>query len=589
VDEEAEQLIRSRLLAAFPDWGYRGEETGSTGVNPPPQYLWLVDPNDGTASYLQGYRGSAVSIALLRDRQPVLGVVFAPCAPDDDGDLITWAEGCGPMLRNGEPVVRDPWPEQLGPYDIVLVSQDADRSPEANLHAVAPARYRAQTSIAYRLALAAVGEASLGTSLKGAGDWDYAGGQALLRATGADLFHQDGKVAGYSPYGQSVGRACFGGAPALIPGLLDRPWSLVLQWGTRDPHIPSNLRQARLPPGGAIPDAALLRRAQGCLLGQLVGDALGSLVEFGSPEEIARRYPNGVRELEDGGVWNTIAGQPTDDSELALVLARSLSSSGMYDPEVAARAYAYWYQSQPFDVGSTIGQALRAIPALSSLPWGTRENGAAEHAVAAANRGSQANGSLMRISPLGIWGHDLDPDTLADGARADSRLTHPHPVCREACAAFVLAIAYAVATGAGPAETHAYALDWARRRSGSEEVVAALEAAERGKPADFMHQSGWVLTALQNAFYQLLHAERFEAGLVDTVMSGGDTDTNAAIAGALLGAVHGRAAIPSRWRRLVLSCRPMAGLPSIHRPRPEPFWPVDALELAERLLMARRA
>jgi hypothetical protein len=61
----------------------------------------------------------------------------------------------------------------------------------------------------------------------------------------------------------------------------------------------------------------LVKLAQGCLLGQLAGDALGSLVEFRAPQDIRREYPNGIRELADGGTWNTIAGQPTDDSELS--------------------------------------------------------------------------------------------------------------------------------------------------------------------------------------------------------------------------------------------------------------------------------
>ena len=52
-------------------------------------------------------------------------------------------------------------------------------------------------------------------------------------------------------------------------------------------------------------------RAQGCLLGQLAGDSLGSLVEFEDASTIQRLYPNGVRELADGGVWDTLAGQPT--------------------------------------------------------------------------------------------------------------------------------------------------------------------------------------------------------------------------------------------------------------------------------------
>lgn len=71
-------------------------------------------------------------------------------------------------------------------------------------------------------------------------------------------------------------------------------------------------------------DPDTLLRAQGCLLGQLAGDALGGLVEFQSPQEIRRRHPNRVRELADGGTWGTLAGQPTDDSEISRVITSSL-------------------------------------------------------------------------------------------------------------------------------------------------------------------------------------------------------------------------------------------------------------------------
>lgn len=80
-------------------------------------------------------------------------------------------------------------------------------------------------------------------------------------------------------------------------------------------------------------DAETLSRAQGCLLGQLAGDSLGSLVEFQSPQEIRQKHPHGVRELVDGGTWGTIAGQPTDDSEMALMLARMLIKQRRYDAE----------------------------------------------------------------------------------------------------------------------------------------------------------------------------------------------------------------------------------------------------------------
>jgi hypothetical protein len=89
---------------------------------------------------------------------------------------------------------------------------------------------------------------------------------------------------------------------------------------------------------------------------------------------------------------------------------------------------------------------------------------------------------------------------------------------------------------------------------------------------------------LGNAFYQLLYGENFQDGVVTTVRCGGDTDTNAAICAALLGAVHGRDAIPIQWQRMVLTCRPMPGHSAVNQPRPALYWPTDALILAERLV-----
>ena len=101
-------------------------------------------------------------------------------------------------------------------------------------------------------------------------------------------------------------------------------------------------------------DAALLRdRARGCLLGQFIGDSLGSLVEFETPEQIAERYPDGVRDLADGGTWNLIAGQPTDDSQMAMMLIRSLQRCGTFDADDVLRGYVHWYSTGPFDIGGT--------------------------------------------------------------------------------------------------------------------------------------------------------------------------------------------------------------------------------------------
>jgi ADP-ribosylglycohydrolase/fructose-1,6-bisphosphatase/inositol monophosphatase family enzyme len=519
--------------------------------------VWLVDPNDGTRDYLKGRRGSAVSIGLVADHRTVLGVVFAFAYPDDRGDLFAWAEGAGPVRRNGR-TVESRVPDSLGRLDVVLVSSKGDRNPAGNLRCADPARYRAVPSIAHRLALVAAGEAAAVVSLFAPGAWDYAAGQALLRPAGGVLVDESGVEVAYTDDGESRTLRAYAGSPAVARELAGRPWERVGAQGRTESR-----RLARLKRGETIRVPELLSRAQGCLLGQVAGDSLGSLVEFQAAEVVAARYPDGPRLLEDGGQWDTLAGQPTDDSEMALALARSILEAGRYEPGAALEAYRQWLLSGPFDVGGTTRAALQGHP------WPE----------------SQANGSLMRASPLAVFGHGSSPERLAALARADSALTHPHPVCGDAVAAFAIAVRLALA-GEGAERAYEAALGWTRSAA-APSVTEALEAARSSPPVCDSGSQGFVLLTLQNAFYELLHAPSLEDGVVATVRRGGDTDTNAAVAGALLGAVHGREAVPDQWREMVLSCRAHA-LRARH-PRPMVYWPVDVPELAERLLVAGRA
>ncbi|MCI0458804.1 MAG: ADP-ribosylglycohydrolase family protein [Gemmataceae bacterium] len=576
IDTEAEQLIRQKLLAAFP-WGYLGEETGSAEGSDR-SHRWLVDPNDGTSAYLKGWRGSSVSIALLRDSVPVLGVVYALAYPDGSGDLIAWAEGCGPITRNGQPMQVSLAERRLDRGAVVFVSQDADDNPPANIECVGPARYIALPSVAYRLARVAVGDGVAGVSLGAPVAWDYAAGHALLRGSGGTLLDKDGNEVTYGADGQSAARYCFGGAPEAVRELYQRPWHQVFA-PVDEPQPPFCLvRPVR---GRIVSDDGILARAQGCLLGQFAGDSLGGLVEFRSGERIAMQYPDGCRHLKDGGTWNNLAGQLTDDSELALMLARTLVHRGTYDPAQVLDAYVHWVNDPgTFDVGMTTARAL------GSAGGADDPQERVQRALMAGSRESQANGSLMRISPLGIFGVGRVEQAVG-WARSDSQLTHPHPVCQDACAVFVAASAHTIERGGTPEDCYAAALAEASKEGVQPTVLTAIEQARWGPPGEYSHQMGWVLIALQNAFYQLLHAPNLEEGLVDTVMRGGDTDTNGAIAGALLGAVHGRQAVPSRWLHALLSCRPMRDTPTAH-PRSVEFWPVDVLQLAEVLLCAGR-
>lgn len=305
-----------------------------------------------------------------------------------------------------------------------------------------------------------------------------------------------------------------------------------------------------------------LDRARGCLIGLIAGDSLGSLVEFQSPEDIRYLHPEGVRDLRDGGTFDTLAGQPTDDSEMALALARTLIARGTYDAEAANRAYREWLDSEPFDCGLTIRDGLLGNP----------------------RRESQANGALMRIGPLGIFGSRHRLDAVARWAREDAGLTHPHRICLDANALFAMALAHAIDRGPTPRELYERIVTWANEEEVCPPVRACVAEAAAGPPEDCMTHMGWVLIALRNALWQLRHAPSLEEGVIDSVMRGGDTDTNAAICGALLGAVHGVEAVPARWTGAILRCRPEAGRPGVERPRPKAYWPVDALDLAAQLL-----
>jgi ADP-ribosylglycohydrolase len=310
-------------------------------------------------------------------------------------------------------------------------------------------------------------------------------------------------------------------------------------------------------------------RARGALWGQAVGDALGTTVEFRDEASIAAgglgAWP---AELVGEGPFGLLPGQVTDDTELALALGRSLVQRGAWDVEDIAESYVRWRHSEPFDVGGATHHAFGfAIPLGASVAATVRGR---------ASRETQANGSLMRSSPLAVFGAGMARDELAAIARDDSGLSHPHEVPRWACAVFVTTLADAIETGADGKVLFERALEFAR----GSPVEDTLRQARTGLPASDGANMGWVRIALQHAFFHLWSATGFEAALVATVSKGGDTDTNAAITGALLGGVLGADAIPARWRDAVRDCLPR---------RPPEYRCHDLDELASALLSARGA
>jgi len=302
--------------------------------------------------------------------------------------------------------------------------------------------------------------------------------------------------------------------------------------------------------------------AMGCLLGALVGDAAGATLEF-LPRKPTKEKANRAMMMPGGGIWRVAPGQITDDGELTLCLAQALAQSKNFEIETVAQIYAQWVASQPFDIGSTTSASLGS-PFQSQWQEALEQEGyAAVMTQAAAQRcmKSKANGSLMRISPLGIWGYRLSNEELARFAQQDSRLSHPNPSCCYAVACYTIAIASLLRKPSDRQTAFDSAKSWLESQAqvtqtsqGQAEVLGWLQDAENNVDIAYSPQVGFVKIAFTHAFRHLLLGSDYVEAVRETLTGGGDTDTNACIVGGLIGAAGGATAIPEAMQQSVLNC-----------------------------------
>jgi ADP-ribosyl-[dinitrogen reductase] hydrolase len=297
---------------------------------------------------------------------------------------------------------------------------------------------------------------------------------------------------------------------------------------------------------------------RGCLLGALVGDAAGATLEFlgRTPE---RSEVKQALMMVGGGHWRTAPGQITDDGELALCLARALAGSSSFPIEKVACEYLKWYQSLPFDIGNTTATGLEgglraATGTVHVGMWRAAEQ---------QSMGSKANGALMRVAPLGIWGLRIREEDLVSSVSAECRLTHPNPTCQYTSALYCLAIRHLVLNPGDGVGAFARAKEWAEHL-GNTEIVEWLGLAEQGVDVGYHPHSGFVRYGFVHAFRHLRLGTPYMSALAETLLGGGDTDTNACIVGGLSGALHGEPGIPEVLRIAVMNCDTEKG-----RPRPE--------------------
>ena len=305
----------------------------------------------------------------------------------------------------------------------------------------------------------------------------------------------------------------------------------------------------------AEPLPVLRTRLVGALLGQALGDALGFVVEA-QPAVVAAAY---VREcLQPGragerGHPQWPFGQYSDDTQLARELLVSVREAGGWDPAAFARGVAELFR-QGRDVGAGPGTRGAAARLIEGVSW--RESGTpAPYA---------GNGSAMRVAPVGLLFRG-NADTMRAVAREQSLITHADPRC--AAGAVAVAGAVALAATPGPLDFRVFLetlVRWVRQEDASVAEALAGLAEWAGLPPDAaarrVHalgldplQSGpwqgisaFVTPSVLWSLYAFLRSpDDYWTTIRTAIAVGGDTDTMAAIAGAIAGARLGPAALPA--------------------------------------------
>jgi ADP-ribosylglycohydrolase len=280
-------------------------------------------------------------------------------------------------------------------------------------------------------------------------------------------------------------------------------------------------------------------RARGSLLGLAVGDALGATVEFKRPGSFEP-----VTDMIGGGPHGLQPGEWTDDTSMALCLARSLVERRGFDPNDQLQRYVRWYREgymsstgSCFDIGNTTAAALHRFERGGGPFAGTSDPRAA------------GNGSIMRLAPVPIFWHHV-PRVAIRYAGDSSRTTHAAIEAIDACRYMAGLIVGAL--NDTPRET-LLSSRWSPVPGlwDEEPLAPRIDEVAAGsfltKEPPQIRGSGYVVESLEAALWAFSRSSSFEEGLLLAVNLGDDADTTGAVCGQIAGAYYGASAIPTAW------------------------------------------
>lgn len=288
---------------------------------------------------------------------------------------------------------------------------------------------------------------------------------------------------------------------------------------------------------------------KGAVFGLAVGDALGVPVEF-VPRDTLKQCP--VTDMISGGAHNQPAGTWSDDTSMTLCVLQSLAVKGIdYEDQMKRFEDWLWNASNTadnlvFDVGNTTKFAIfKHAQGTDPLDCGDD------------SEFSYGNGSIMRIVPVALFliKHYKDcalNDTTAHIIHNASKLTHAHKRCLMACGIYCSIVFELYNSGANVNSVKKgieKALEYYkcnRNFSSLYDDFVMLENIEKMSEDD-IGSSGYVIDTLFASVLCLLKTDSYEKAVLKAVNLGDDSDTTAAVTGALAGLIYKTEGIPQKW------------------------------------------
>ena len=279
----------------------------------------------------------------------------------------------------------------------------------------------------------------------------------------------------------------------------------------------------------------------GTIFGQAIGDALGLGTEFMSKKEVREKYPDGLKEysqiIRDYHRAKFQPGSWSDDTDMMLCIANAIIEDKGINLHTIARNFKQWvYAPETRGVGQT------TLKVLSIAEYVEKPHQVAELIWRMTRTKNAANGSVMRTAIIG-----LKKENVAQTAEDVCKLTHFDPRCVGSCVIVSEIINHLIWHDEQLSYSQIITIGNKYDKSIAEYIDKAYYNGIESLALDEPSSIGYTLKALGSALWCLFHANDFEEGLLRVVNEGGDADTNAAVACAMLGAKFGYTSIPQKY------------------------------------------